>query len=176
MFHGPLGRRRPRARPLLVVAGSGSAQAAKRRVGVSLNGPHASAVHDAIAGALKHHGFETTSTDLAGESQDAIAQAARQGKLAAVIVGEVRDGGKRFKLRVFGSGGDLIGESSWAEAGGIKKLDAVVERTLWTRIRWLALEGARARRGRREAREGRGGGGAREQRRRGRQDALGLSL
>jgi hypothetical protein len=119
---------------LMVVAGAGSAQAVKKRVGISLNGPHASAVHEAIAGVLKHHGFETTSTDLSGESQEAVAQAARQGKLAAIIVGEVKDGGKRFKLRVYGSGGDLVGEGSWAEAGGIKKLETAIERTLWTRI------------------------------------------
>ncbi len=119
---------------LLVVAEGGTAQAAKRKVGVSLNGPHASSVHEAIAGALKRHHFETISTDLSGDSQDAIAQAAKQGKLAAVMIGEVRDGGKRLKLRVYGSGGDLIGESSWAEAAGIKKLDAVVERTLWARV------------------------------------------
>jgi hypothetical protein len=49
-------------------------------------------------------------------------------------VGEVRDGGKRLKLRVYGATGDLIGEGSWAEAGGIKKLVAVVERTLWARV------------------------------------------
>src|SRR5207249_3784204 len=98
------------------------------------NGPHASAVHDAIAGALKHHGFETASTDLSGDSEGAIAAAAKEGKLASVIVGEVRDGGKRFKLRVYGANGDLIGEGSWSEAGGVKKLVAVVERTLWARI------------------------------------------
>ena len=71
---------------------------------------------------------------MAGDSESAIAQAAKEGKLAAVIVGEVRDGGKRFKLRVYGAGGDLIGEGSWAEAGGVKKLDAAVERTLWARV------------------------------------------
>jgi hypothetical protein len=114
--------------------GEGPAQAAKRRVGVALNGPHASTMHDAIAVALKHHGFETTSADVAGDTPDAIAAAAKPGKLAAVIVGEVRDGGKRLKLRVYGSAGDLIGEGSWAEAGGIKKLVVVVERTLWARV------------------------------------------
>jgi hypothetical protein len=118
----------------LVVAAAGSAQAAKRRVGISVAGPHASAVHDAVASVLKHHGFETTSTDLGGESQDAVAAAAKQGKLAAIVVGEVKDGGKRLKLRVYGSGGDLVGESSWAEAGGIKKLETAVERTLWARV------------------------------------------
>jgi hypothetical protein len=118
----------------LLCVGEAPAQAAKRRVGVTLNGPHASAVHDGVAVALKHHGFETTSTDLAGDSQDAIASAAKQGKLAAVIVGEVRDGGKRLKLRVYGAAGDLIGEGSWSEAAGIKKLVAVVERTLWARV------------------------------------------
>jgi hypothetical protein len=118
----------------LIVAGAGPAQAAKRRVGISLAGPHASAIHDVVADVLKHHGFEATSTDLAGDSPDAISAAAKQGKLAAVVVGEVRDGGKRLKLRVYGSGGDLVGEGSWAEAGGIKKLEAVVGRTLWTRV------------------------------------------
>jgi hypothetical protein len=103
-------------------------------VGISLNGPHASAVHDVVAGVLKHHGFETTSADLASDSPDAVAAAAKQGKLAAVVVGEVRDGGKRLKLRVYGSNGDLVGEGSWAEAGGLRKLEAVVERTLWTRV------------------------------------------
>jgi hypothetical protein len=118
----------------LVVAGGGSAQAAKRRVGIRLNGPHASAVHEVVAGVLKHHGFEATSADLTGETEEAVAQEARQGKLAAIIVGEVRDGGKRLKLRVYGSGGDLVGEGSWSEAGGIKKLEAALGRTLWTRI------------------------------------------
>jgi hypothetical protein len=119
---------------VLVVLGAGSAQAAKRRVGISLNGPHASAVHEVVAGVLRHHGFEATSTDLSGDSDQAIAEAARQGKLAAVIVGEVRDGGKRLKLRVHGSSGDLIGEGSWSEAAGIKKLETVLERTLWARV------------------------------------------
>ena len=119
---------------LLVVAGAGSAQAAKRRVGVSVSGPHASAVHAVVAAVLKHHGFEATSTDLASENQDAVAAAAKQGKLAAIVVGEVKDGGKRLKLRVYGSGGDLVGESSWAEAAGIKKLEKVVDHTLWARV------------------------------------------
>jgi len=117
-----------------VGAGHTPAQAAKRRVGISLNGPRGNDVHEAISSVLAHHGFETTSADLAGDSEGAIAQAAREGKLAAVVVGEVREGGKRFKVRVYGSGGDLIGESSWAEAGGIKKLVQVVERTLWARV------------------------------------------
>jgi len=119
---------------LLLGVGERPAQAAKRRVGVALNGPHASTVHDALRVALKHHGFETTSADVAGDTPDAIAAAAKPGKLAAVILGEVRDGGKRLKLRVYGATGDLIGEGSWAEAGGIKKLVAVVERTLWARV------------------------------------------
>jgi hypothetical protein len=119
---------------VLLVAWVGSAQAAKRRVGVTVAGPHATQVHEAIAGVLRHHGFEVTSTDLSGDSDQAVAQAARQDRLAAVVVGEVRDGGKRLKLRVHGSGGDLIGEGSWSEAGGIKKLVGVVERTLWARV------------------------------------------
>jgi hypothetical protein len=118
----------------LVVAGASSAQAAKRRVGISVSGPHASAIHEVVASVLKHHGFETTSTDLGSESGDVVAAAAKQGKLAAIVVGEVKDGGKRLKLRVYGSGGDLVGESSWAEAGGIRKLEKVVDRTLWTRV------------------------------------------
>ena len=118
----------------LVVVCAGSAQAAKRRVGISVSGPHASAVHGVVAAVLKHHGFETTSTDLGSENQDAVAAAAKQGKLAAIVVGEVKDGGKRLKLRVYGSGGDLVGESSWAEAGGIKKLEKVVDHTLWARV------------------------------------------
>ena len=119
---------------LVVVAGHTSAQAAKRRVGISLNGPHANVVHDAIAATLEQHGFETTSVDLAGESEGAIAQGAKEGKLAAVLTGEVREGGKHLKLRVYGASGDLIGEGSWAEAGGVQKLVAVIERTLWARV------------------------------------------
>jgi hypothetical protein len=103
-------------------------------VGISLAGPHASAVHDVVAGVLKHHGFEATSVDLSGDSEQAVAEAASRGRLAAVLVGEVRDGGKRLKLRVHGASGDLIGEGSWSEAGGIKKLEAAVERTLWARV------------------------------------------
>ena len=103
-------------------------------MGISVSGPHASAVHAVVAAVLKHHGFEATSTDLASENQDAVAAAAKQGKLAAIVVGEVKDGGKRLKLRVYGSGGDLVGESSWAEAAGIKKLEKVVDHTLWARV------------------------------------------
>jgi hypothetical protein len=107
---------------------------AKRRVGVDVNGPHASAVHEAIADVLKHHGFEPTSADLTGDSDDAIASAAKKGHLSAIILGEVKDAGKRAKLRVYGASGDLIGEGSWAEAGGPKKLAGAVERTLWARV------------------------------------------
>src|SRR5882724_5130716 len=104
----------------LIVAGHTSAQAAKRRVGISINGPHANSVHEVIADTLRHHGLETTSVDLAGDSESAIAQGAKEGKLAAVLTGEVREGGKRFKLRVYGARGDLIGEGAWAVAGGAK--------------------------------------------------------
>ncbi|HVU51038.1 MAG TPA: hypothetical protein VHL80_10155 [Polyangia bacterium] len=103
-------------------------------MGVSISGPHAGAIHDVVASVLKHHHLEATSTDLPGEAQDAVAAAAKQGKLAAIVVGEVKDGGKRLKLRVYGSGGDLVGEGSWSEAGGLKKLEAVVHRTLWRRV------------------------------------------
>jgi hypothetical protein len=119
---------------LLIVAGTPAAQAAKRRVGVTLTGASAGTIHEAIAVALRHHGFEAVETDLGGDSDDAIAAAARQSHLAAVMVGEVRDGGKRLKLRVYGAAGDLIGEGSWAEGGGAKKLGAAVERTLWARV------------------------------------------
>jgi hypothetical protein len=103
-------------------------------VGISLDGPHANSVHEVIAATLEHHGFETTSVDLDDESESAIAQGAKEGKLAAVLTGEVREGGKRLKLRVYGAGGDLIAESSWAEAGGVEKLVAAIERTLWARV------------------------------------------
>jgi len=108
--------------------------ASKRRVGVSLNGMPSGPVREAIAEVLKHHGFEAVAPELSGESEDAIAAAAKQSKLAAVIVGEVREGGRRAKLRVYGASGDLIGEGSWSEKGGPKKLGAVVERTLWARV------------------------------------------
>jgi hypothetical protein len=120
---------------ILVAAWAPSAQAAsKKKVGVSLNGMPAGPVREAISDVLKHHGFETATPELSGDSEDAIASAARQSRLAAVIVGEVRDGGKRVKLRVYGASGDLIGEGSWMEKGGPKKLGASVERTLWARI------------------------------------------
>lgn len=108
--------------------------AAKRRVGVSLSGSPAAPVREAISDALKKHQFEVTGADLSGDSEDAIAGAAKADKLSAVIVGEIKDGGKRLKLRVYGAGGDLIGEGSWNEKGGAKKLAAAVERTLWARV------------------------------------------
>src|SRR5262245_13655490 len=92
--------------------------AAKRKVGVSLNGLPAGPIREAISDVLKKHGFEATGADLSGESEDAVASAAKQGRLAAVIVGEIREGGKRAKLRVYGASGDLIGEGSWSEKGG----------------------------------------------------------
>jgi hypothetical protein len=97
-----------------------------RRVGVDVTGSPAGPIRSAVADVLKHHGFEVTSVDLSGDSEDAIASAAKKGKLAAVVVGEVRDAGKRAKLRVYGAGGDLIGEGSWTEHGGPKKLAADV--------------------------------------------------
>jgi hypothetical protein len=108
--------------------------AAKRRVGVSVTGSPAGPMREAISDALKKHQFEVTGADLSGDSEDAIASAAKQGKLSAVIVGEVKDGGKRLKLRVYGASGDLIGEGSWNEKGGPKKLANSVERTLWARV------------------------------------------
>jgi hypothetical protein len=113
----------------------GVAQAAgKRRVGVDVNGSPAGPIRAAISDVLKHHGYEVASADLSGDSQDAVASAAKKGKLTAVIVGEVRDGGKRAKLRVYAAGGDLIGEGSWTEHGGAKKLAKDIERTLWARV------------------------------------------
>jgi hypothetical protein len=112
----------------------GQAQAAKRRVGVTVNGSPSNHARAAIGKVLKRHGFEVVSPDLGGETGDAIAAAAKQGRLAAVVVGEVKEAGKRLKLRVYGASGDLIGESSWAEKAGPKKVAAVVERTMWTRV------------------------------------------
>jgi hypothetical protein len=112
----------------------GVAQAAKRRVGVTVNGSPSNHARAAIGKVLKRHGFEVVSPDLGGETGDAIAAAAKQGRLAAVVVGEVKEAGKRLKLRVYGASGDLIGESSWAEKAGPKKVAAVVERTMWTRV------------------------------------------
>jgi hypothetical protein len=111
-----------------------TAQAAKKKVGVSINGMPAGPVREAVSGVLKHHAFEVVSPDLSSDAEDAIATAAKQSKLSAVVVGEVREGGKRLKLRVYGATGDLIGEGSWHEAGGPKKLASSVERTLWTRV------------------------------------------
>src|SRR5262245_32385994 len=119
---------------LLLLAIPVAQAAAKRRVGVSLSGMPAGPIREAVSDVLKKHGFEPASPDLSGDSEDAIASAAKQGKLSAIIVGEVRDGGKRVKLRVYGSSGDLIGEGSWSEKGGPKKLAATVERTLWARV------------------------------------------
>jgi hypothetical protein len=113
---------------------STSAQAAKRRVGVSINGMPAGPVREAVSDVLKHKGYEVVAPDLSSDSDDAVAQAARQSKLVAVVIGEVREGGKRLKLRVYGSSGDLISEGSWHEAGGPKKLANAVERTLWSRV------------------------------------------
>jgi hypothetical protein len=114
--------------------GADLAQAAKRRAGVSVDGPHASAMHAVVVGVLKHHGLEATTVDLPSDSQAAVEAAAQKGSLAAIVVGQVRDGGKRFKLRVYDSGGDLVGESSWVEAGGLRRLESAVERTLWPRV------------------------------------------
>jgi hypothetical protein len=119
---------------LLFAALSPSAQAAKRRVGVSINGMPAGPVREAVSDVLKHKGYEVVAPDLSSDSDDAIAQAARQSKLVAVVVGEVREGGKRLKLRVYGANGDLISEGAWSEHGGPKKLAASVERTLWSRV------------------------------------------
>src|SRR5262245_30168578 len=72
---------------LLLMAGlGGPAHAAgKRRVGVSLNGMPAGPIRAAIGDVLKKHGFEATVPDLSGDSEDAIASAAKQSKLSAVI-------------------------------------------------------------------------------------------
>ncbi|HEX4407121.1 MAG TPA: hypothetical protein VH560_19915 [Polyangia bacterium] len=119
---------------MLIVAAAPVAQAAKRRVGVSVSGTSAEKIHEAIAVVLRHHGFESVRVDLGGDSDDAIAAAAKAGHLAAVVVGEVRDGGKRLKLHVHGASGELVGEASWAEHGGAHRLAAAVERTMWARV------------------------------------------
>jgi hypothetical protein len=118
----------------LDVDASPAQAASKRKVGLSLTGSPSSHVHAAISVVLKHHGFEVIPTELGGGSDDAVASAAKQSHLAAVVVGEVRDAGKRLKLRVYGASGDLIGEGSWSEHKGPKKLGAVVKRTLWARV------------------------------------------
>jgi hypothetical protein len=119
---------------LIVVAAAPAAQAAKRRVGVSVSGTSAEKLHEAVSVVLRHHGFESVHADLGGASDDAIAAAAKSGHLAAVVVGEVHDGGKRFKLHVHGASGELVGEASWAERGGAHHLAAAVERTMWARV------------------------------------------
>jgi hypothetical protein len=133
-------RRSPRAGWALFVFGalvlhvaSGVAQAATRRVGVAVDGSPAGHVREAITRVLKHHGYDVAEPDLGAGSDDAIRGAAKQAHLEAVLVGEVRDGGKRLKLGIYGASGDLVGEASWAEAGP-RKLAAAVERTLWARV------------------------------------------
>ena len=117
---------------LLVFAGAPAAQAARRRVGVSVSGTSAEKLHEAISVVLRHHGFESVHAELGGDSDDAIAAAAKSGHLAAVVVGEVHDGGKRPWPRVHGASGELIGEASWAERGGAHHPSAAVERTMWS--------------------------------------------
>jgi hypothetical protein len=119
---------------LALVALMPAAQAAKKKVGVSINGMPAGPVREAISDVLKKHGCEAVAPDLSSDAEDAIASAARQQKLSAIVVGEVREGGKRLKLRVYGATGELIGEGTWSEKGGPKKLAAGVERTLWSRV------------------------------------------
>ncbi|HTA20789.1 MAG TPA: hypothetical protein VK989_15960 [Polyangia bacterium] len=119
---------------MLVFGAAPAAKAAKRRVGVSVSGTSAEKIHEAISVVLRHHGFESVHVDLGGDSDDAIAAAAKAAHLAAVVVGEVHDGGKRLKLRVHAASGELVGEASWAERGGAHHLAAAVERTMWTRV------------------------------------------
>ncbi|MDB4983029.1 MAG: hypothetical protein JWM82_3781 [Myxococcales bacterium] len=120
---------------VLLGAAPGDALAAgKRRVGVDVSGSPAGPIRAAISKVLKHHAFGVASADVSGDSADAIASAAKKGKLAAVIVGEVRDGGKRAKLRVYAADGDLIGEGSWTDHHGAKKLAKAIGRTLWARV------------------------------------------
>jgi hypothetical protein len=117
---------------VLDVAG-GAAHAARRRVGVAVDGSPAGHVREAIAQVLERHGFEVVTPDLVAGADGAIAAAAKQGHLAALLVGEVEDAGKHLKLRVYDASGDVIGESTWAERGA-KKLAPAVERTLWARV------------------------------------------
>jgi len=119
---------------LLLLAGAPAARAAKRRVGVTVSGTSAEKIHEAISVVLRHHGFESVHADLSGDSDDVAAAAAKAGHLAAVVFGEVRDGGKHLKLRVHGASGEVIGEASWAEHGGAHRLAAAVERTMWARV------------------------------------------
>jgi hypothetical protein len=120
---------------VLEIAG-GVARAATRRVGVAVDGAPAGHAREAITQVLERHGFEVVAPDLGAGSDDAIviAGAAKQAHLEAVLVGEVKGAGKRLHLRVYGASGDVIAESSWAEAGGPKKLAVAVERTLWARV------------------------------------------
>ncbi|HTA21772.1 MAG TPA: hypothetical protein VK989_20905, partial [Polyangia bacterium] len=101
-----------------------------------MNGSPAGHVRDAITQVLERHGFEVVAPDLGAGSDDAdsIVGAAKRAHLEAILVGEVKAAGKRLHLRVFGASGEVIAESSWAEAGGPKKLAAAVERTLWARV------------------------------------------
>jgi hypothetical protein len=137
------------AAAVLVVASAGPALAAKRKVGVSLNGTPAGPVRQGIADSLKRHGFEPVVPDQSPDSEAEIAALARKLRLAAVIVGEVRDGGRKLKLRVYSSAGQPIGEGSWTERAGPKKLGTAVEHGLWSHV-GKALERAHA---------GGGGGG-----------------
>src|SRR5262249_34362242 len=63
-------------------------------------------------------------------------------KLAAVVVGEIRDRGKRVQLRVHGADGSVLGDEEWSAAGGPRKLAPLVGRGFWAKLGG-ALEGAR---------------------------------
>jgi hypothetical protein len=149
---------------LVAILAPSALAASKKKVGVSLNGMPAGPLREAISDVLKHHGFEAVTPELSGDSEDALAAAARRSRLGALIVGEVRDGGKRVKLRVYGTSGDLIGEGSWSEAAGPKKLAASVERTLWARIggavsKARAADGEKGGKGGKAGKAGQGGQG-----------------
>jgi hypothetical protein len=117
---------------------AGPAQAAARRVGVAVDGSPAAQVRAAITQVLEHHRFEVVAPDLGAGADDAtsdtIVGVAKQAHLEAILVGEIKGTGKRLHLRVFGASGEVIAESTWAEASGPKKLAAAVERTLWARV------------------------------------------
>ena len=135
-------------------ASPGVAVAATKKVGVHVRGKEAGAVEKTLAQLLKQHRLAPVkgkqlqaaakSLKVGLRKDDDLGAVARRLKLRAVVVGDVRDRGKRVEVKVYGADGGVLAEGDWSSAGGPRKLAAAVGRGAWGKIGGAIVEAREA--------------------------------
>jgi hypothetical protein len=128
----------------LALSWSGTALAAKGKVGIRFSGAEAGPTRDAIAQVLEQHDFTVISQEKLEaaatkmhrglESPGDLVAVAAKLKLVGVVAGEVKDGGHKAGAVVrSGSSGKVSAKATWSAAGP-KKLADAVKASVWARL------------------------------------------